>query len=229
TTEENWLYSEIHLHKYLKNPEEAKSFRKYSSKKINCVCPNCNKEKKMMISNLVLRGFSCQHCKTGLSFPEKLLVSLLELNDIEFEKEKRYEELGNYRYDFYLPEHNLIVETHGEQHYRQSTGSFGNLLKVQESDLVKKQFCESKNIDYIAIDCRKSEISFILDNINSFEKLKGLFPSQNLEDIQESIMQKSKYKNIKEILRDRELGMTYSDLGRKYGYTDNVAYSILKR
>lgn len=58
--------------KFLKNKEDGKNFTKYSGKKIKCVCPECKKEKEVIVSNLVQQGFSCDECNgTSLDFSFK--------------------------------------------------------------------------------------------------------------------------------------------------------------
>ena len=50
---------------------------------------------------------------------------------------------GCYRYDFYLPEKNVIIEVHGEQHFGNDPNEFGGVLdpvKEQENDKVKYEY-----------------------------------------------------------------------------------------
>ena len=54
------------------------------------------------------------------------------------------------RYDFYLPEHNLLIEYDGEFHYENT--SLGNDLKRQkEYDQIKNYYAKSKGIELIRI------------------------------------------------------------------------------
>ena len=47
----------------------------------------------------------------------------------------------NYRYDFYLLDYNVIIEMHGEQHYKNSFESIGgmSLEEVQLNDKMKNK------------------------------------------------------------------------------------------
>lgn len=225
----NWLYAEKHLLQYLKNPEDAKNYTKRSNKQIDCVCPHCSREKKMTVNKLYDRGLTCRYCSTSTSYPEKLMASLLELNDIEFESEKQFSELKGYRYDFYLLESNTIIEMHGIQHYEEASGFYkGHLAKTQKSDLIKKQFCESQNITYIEIDSRVSNMKFILKNVNN-SSLEKLLSNQNIVELSRLIEEKSNYKNIEEMISDRENGLSYAEIGKKYGYQPQLANIIIKR
>ncbi|MFD2829227.1 helix-turn-helix domain-containing protein [Corticicoccus populi] len=227
--EGNWLYSETHLHKYFENPEEAKLYTRKSGEKINCICPNCKKPKQSIVCEIVNRGFSCNYCSTNTSYSEKLLSSLLDINKINYIPQKSFKE-NRFKYDFYLPEYNFIIETHGIQHYEESTGYFkDSLTEIQENDLLKKEFCESKKLSYIEIDCRKSEMKFILDNINKNTYLRDLFKNQDLEELSILIQKKSNHKNILTMVDDRRNGMTYKQIGTKHGYSEHTIANILKR
>ena len=55
------------------------------------------------------------------------------------------------RFDFYLPKQNIIIEVHGEQHYKDSN-FFGKTLQEQQRiDKYKKDFCIKSGYKYIEI------------------------------------------------------------------------------
>ena len=73
---------------------------------------------------------------------------------------------SNYKYDFYIPSINCIIETHGKQHYEESTGSWHNLKVVQKNDKHKEILAKNNNIiNYIIIDCRESNLDWIRNSI----------------------------------------------------------------
>ena len=84
----------------------------------------------------------------------------------DYELEKTIE---NKRYDGFIPEYNILIEMHGEQHYRQM-GKGKSLQEEQKNDKYKKQLALSLGFEeqkYLQIDCRKSNFDFIKDNILS--------------------------------------------------------------
>lgn len=99
---------------------------------------------------------------------ERIVGSLLELNNIEFRIEKTFDDLPRKRFDFYLPKENILIEVHGEQHYTQSN-IFGSLEDIQESDKIKKEYAKSNNIEYVEIPAKKSEIPSIRNSIKRTE------------------------------------------------------------
>lgn len=73
---------------------------------------------------------------------------------------------GNYRYDFYIDKFNMIIETHGRQHYEENANWEKSLSEIQENDKNKERFARVNGIhNYIILDCRKSEIEWIKNSI----------------------------------------------------------------
>ena len=81
--------------------------------------------------------------------------------EIVFQKEKQFEDcvdINKLKFDFYLPDLNIIIEYDGEQHYQISR--FGNkdydtakieFEQVQKRDAIKTKWCVEKNIKLIRI------------------------------------------------------------------------------
>lgn len=149
--------------------EDAKKYTKGSHKKITVTCPDCGEEKSILVYNLYKnKSISCS-CGDGYSYPEKIMVDLLNQLNINFMTQlskTTFEWCGKYKYDFYLPYYNIIIETHGRQHYDENTNFKMSLREVQENDKYKKDLALNNNIKkYIIIDCSKSDIDYIRNNI----------------------------------------------------------------
>lgn len=136
-----------------------------SDKKLKFLCEECNHVSDKAINKVKKYGFSCSNCSDGISYPEKFMSNLLRQLNIDFEVQKTFDWSKNKRYDFYIKSLNLIIETHGVQHYKESLR--GRTLKEeQENDLFKKTIAESKlSLNYIEIDCRISSVEYIKNNI----------------------------------------------------------------
>ena len=145
-----------------------------------CGCINKNKS----IYNIARTGFSCERCSDGISYPEKFIIKLLEQLSIYYKHSKYFTWLANRQYDFFIPSHNCIVEAHGEQHYKERFQHHNNsrsLEKEQENDMFKKrQAIENGISNYIEIDCRKSDLVFIKNNILN-SKLSILFDLNKID------------------------------------------------
>lgn len=104
---------------------------------------------------IFLRGNRCPLCRESKG--ERLVRNYLTELEVEFEREKRYEDLkssGSYMpYDFYLPNHNLLIEYDGEQHFK-PTGYFGGDEKLESQkrrDSMKNKYALENNIRLLRI------------------------------------------------------------------------------
>lgn len=71
-----------------------------------------------------LSGGGCQKCSNGISRGEKKIQMFLDEHGIIYEREKRFHKLygatknSRLRYDFFLPDYNILMEYDGEHHFR---------------------------------------------------------------------------------------------------------------
>ena len=202
-TTDSWLAA------WLKNPEDGYLYCSGSNKKLDWKCPDCGEELYGYTPNLMRSyqgSFPCKKCGKGTSYPNRFMYNLLlELNE-EFIPEKSFAWSNGKIYDFYLPNRNMIIEMHGKQHYTY-TGLPTSVEYQQKNDKYKKELAEKNGIEYyIIIDARKSDASFIFDNILNSE-LSNHFNLSNI-DVQ-SIHEKSTTKYIFEVI---DLMKQYNDV-----------------
>lgn len=203
--------------------DEAIQYQCTSHDRIFPVCPKCGEisSKPIKIISLYTRGMSCSCSNNGMSFPEKILYSLLEqLNiDFVFQASTAYLKFNSDSlriYDFYLPQYSMIIETHGMQHYK-NIKNWNNSDNQNENDIYKKQIAKDNGIDkYIEIDCRYSKIKWIKNAI-----MNSILPqilNFKEDDINWKICSDYKYKDlIKRICEDYNNNyFTTSELAEKY-------------
>lgn len=175
--------------KFFKNKEDSTKYSYGSGQKTDIVCPFCKHEKRMTIKNLFTYGFSCSICGDGISYPEKLIGNMLIKAKIEFETQLTKSSFGwcdNFKYDFYLPKYSCIIETNGIQHYASNGfSSIGRSLEEeQKNDKIKRELALSNGIKYyIELDCRYSNLDYIINSIEQTE-LKSLIKLSQ-EDLKE--------------------------------------------
>jgi hypothetical protein len=169
-----------HIINLLNNPNDAYKITSGTTKKIEFKCSDCGFIDKRIVNNVVRFGFKCKKCSDGISYPEKFMMNLLEQSKIKYEIQKSFSWSDNKFYDFYLPNLNCIIETHGEQHYvRRKTYRNRSLQEEQKNDLHKEQMALKNNIgNYIVINCMDSTLEFIKNNILNSELNKLLILSQ---------------------------------------------------
>jgi transposase len=147
--------------------EQAKKLTSNSRQEINFICPNCKKVKTIVLNQLTTRGLGCE-CGDGISYPEKLMINVLKSLNITYKRQISYDD-GEHRYDFYLPQYGVILETHGLQHYEERQ-DWGGLEKQQNIDKYKRQLALQNGIlneNYHEIDCRYSNLKWCRINIET--------------------------------------------------------------
>lgn len=222
----NDLTNHPEILKFLKDENDSTKFTQGSGKKVLCMCPQCGFEKKLMVASLVRVGFSCEFCSGSMSFGERYVYSYLEILEIKFFYQYRFSGLKNRFYDFYLPEHNTIIETHGKQHYTQTHASYMNLEEIQTIDRLKKEFVLSKDITYCEINCSVSTTDFIKKRLPS-EIFIPLSPEQEKE--LKNRMHVLRYLPYhKSLIEDYQKGLRSKDIQEKYGISNYKLVKILK-
>jgi len=105
-----------------------------------------------------------------ISVGEKLIEYWLNKNSINYEKQKTFNECKNrkrLRYDFYLPNQNLLIEYDGRQHFK-SIECFGGEtgFEIQKnSDKLKSEYAEKNNINLLRIPyTERKNLSDVLKN-----------------------------------------------------------------
>lgn len=91
-----------------------------------------------------------------MSSLEKKIYDLLQEGRFHIEREKIFKDCYNglYRYDFYLPEINTVLEINGVQHYAYTKRFFKNkteFLKAQERDRRKISYALARGMKIYCI------------------------------------------------------------------------------
>ena len=163
--------------------KDAKTHTRRSDKKIIVLCPDCRRTKIITISNICRDSNIRCVCSDNIPYTEKIIFNVLSQLNIDFKiqlTKTTFEWCDKYRYDFYFKHNNEehIIETNGIQHYQQTTGYFIKTLEEEQvNDMLKKELALGNGIkeeNYIIIDCRKSELEFIKQNILN-SRLSELF------------------------------------------------------
>lgn len=133
--------------------------------KCECECGNTN----IYWGNNLIRGYnqSCG-CLKG-SFGENKIISILREAEIPFIREYVFDDFKPYRYDFYLPSYNRLIEFDGEQHYQECSGAWNTepLADRQSRDRLKNNYANENNIDLVRIPYwvkDKIDLEMILGN-----------------------------------------------------------------
>lgn len=140
-----------------------------SRTKIKYLCTRCGYEHSATPTNL-LTGYGCPRCKS-VSRGESRIEAFLKENNIIYEKEKCFDDCRDQlplRFDFYLPDYNMVIEFQGEQHY-QVGYCFGSTKEEAEKgfeilikhDEIKREYCRKTD---------KTEVEICYTDIKNVEK-----------------------------------------------------------
>ncbi len=89
---------------------------------------------------------------------EKIIESMLMQLDYTYEKEKSFPEFKAYRYDFYIPSENIVIEVDGQQHYVGWGHDPISLRESKKRDAIKNQFCIDNFIKILRIKYDKIDM-----------------------------------------------------------------------
>ncbi len=120
---------------------------KKSSLKVSIICKKHDKSF-LQTPNKHLGGrLGCSSC-SRISAGERRILEYLDSNKINYKREKSFAgcvSINNIRmrFDFYLPDHNLLIEYDGEQHFRPI--NFSRLCNSEQEFINRKKNDKIKN------------------------------------------------------------------------------------
>jgi very-short-patch-repair endonuclease len=149
-----WKYPQVFdiwSDKNIKSPYE---YKPHSKEKVYWKCSNNeHKDYKRKISESYDAEFRCPTC--NFSKGEKEIEKYLKANEIKFISQMEFKELiglkgGNLSYDFYVPQHNVLLEYDGEFHYQPIRGK-ERFNRQNTHDKLKDEYAKNNKIKLIRI------------------------------------------------------------------------------
>ena len=171
------------LIKYLYNKEDAYKYTPQSNKKIEVICPDCSHIRKIQVSKLNNRRWSCPACSDSVSYPNKFsraLLNQLSVKNIIFEYNPDWAK--PYRYDNYF-EYNdkkYILEMDGGLGHGNEDFHHLKDIKGLKVDKLKDRLAKNNDIEVIRIDCLFSDFEYIKENLIK-SKLNELFDLSKID------------------------------------------------
>ena len=174
-----------HIGKMLKNYEEGYKHTIGTRVKLPFICPHCQSEIVKSPYKLSVGEASCHYCRDTISFGEKLIREILKERNIEYAHDVRTKWSGSKRYDFHIPSLNMIIETHGSQHYGVE-GSWNkteeNYLQQVENDNYKEELAFRNGIEhYIVLDTSVADIDYVLKQIMNLPYLNSILKVEEID------------------------------------------------
>ena len=163
------LYPSKAKHWSSNNNKTAFEVSSRSGDKYKFICENCGEEfdKRLADLNRSNCGVICNNCNS--SSLEQKTKEILEKYNIKYKREVSFENLlgeGNspLRFDFYLPDYNVLIECQGIQHERWIEGwiTKEGFERQLEHDERKYKWCKENN---------KTLIEIWYDSIDNIENI----------------------------------------------------------
>ena len=163
--------------------EEAKLYTKSSECLISPICSDCGriKDKKIKICDIYKNHSIACICSDKVSYPNKLAYSLLnQINEVYkfdcLEREYSPNWIGSRSYDNYFVYNGkeYILEMDGGWHTKDNKMSGQTKEESKQIDDEKDRLANKNRIEVIRIDCCKSDLKFIKQNILT-SRLNNLF------------------------------------------------------
>jgi len=167
------------LIKYIKNKADADNYSINSGKSVIIVCDKCKNEREVRIQDFVRYGVRCKKCHNiKISIPEKFARGFLNEVGLDFIPQYKPSWSEGKIYDFYIPSLNMIIETHGEQHYKERglNSKFKlSLLEQVNIDVKKRNLAKINGIEkYAELDCRVSDMKYLKKVFSNYFKFINL-------------------------------------------------------
>lgn len=155
---------------------------KNCNKKFWFTCPECKHDFKSNLSSISGRNRWCPYCKNKT---EKMFADWLVDEKIPFEREKKFDWCINLEtdrhlpFDFYLPNHNVIIEIDGRQHVEEVKHFKNSFETIQERDGYKENCAIENGIHVIRIcqeDIFHNRIDWGKQVLERLEEIKNKEP-----------------------------------------------------
>lgn len=173
-----------HIGKMLKNYEDGYKYTIGTCTNLVFICPHCGQDIKKNPYKILQGEYACQHCRDTIPFGEKLIREILKERKVEFRHDVQLEWSGTKRYDFYIEKWNMIIETHGVQHYGMNSGwnkTEQDLEKQQSNDKLKEELAINNGIaHYVVLDTSKQDVNHALSQIIEIEELNSKLKVETL-------------------------------------------------
>ena len=149
-----------------------------TQRKILHRCLTCKHEWDIKPGRILYNKTGCPICKSSKG--ERNINNLLISHGIEYIREYGIHVNGNsYRFDFYLPKENILIEYDGIQHFETNEyfGGDEGFEIIKQSDNIKNQYCIDNNIDLIRINYKDdydsilSKMSHILSEYDKVDNI----------------------------------------------------------
>ena len=211
----------------LADKDDAYKYTFCSHQVIDFKCKYCGKILPNSIQEVYrYKHFTCPACSDGVSYPNKVMNIVLKNLNILYKQEYRIDEYS-YRYDFYIPHIETIVEMHGRQHYDEWT--LGNVSLEERRIIDKNKYdlaIQNGIKKYVTIDCRNTDFNYIKNNIINSALLELI----NIHDVDWNKCEMESCKSI--VVKSATMyndGMRIGEIAKQLSFSIDAIRKYLKQ
>lgn len=219
---------------YLVNKEDAYKYTPSASKIIKTKCVFCGEERDYRISQLTANPYVCYRCGKNTSIYERIFYEFLTMYNVDFIPQLSSANMrwcGKYRYDFYIPKLNTIVELNGNQHYQIQGIYDRSFEEIHENDMEKLHLAFKNGIEGYSVfafgKARKNKIIDIIYNHPIIDELN--IDKSNLKQNLDECYKRAFTKKTIEICQyyTSHPELSAKDIGKKFGVSSTkVLYAL---
>lgn len=191
----SWFWNQDDIHKYGCG----------STKKVYFKCPDCGEKLGPFQIRIVhtYKKLLCKKCGDTTSYPERVVFSFFKEMGIDIDSHKSFKWSKGKEYDFYSEKLSLIVETHGEQHYKDNNFFKTTAEQQRLNDLEKETLAKQAGIkNYIQLNCAKDDFEYIKNNIVNNKSLQSIFSYNIMANLNWDSIKENSLKKTQKIIID---------------------------
>ena len=214
--------------------QDAKTHTYGSGDKVKVTCPDCKKTKTIRISDVYKKHSILCNCSDKTSYPNKFAYSLLDqLNEIykfeHLEHEYSPDWIKPKRYDNYFIYNGkeYILEMDGGFHFNDNKMSGQSKEQSKTIDDYKDLKARERGIKVIRIDCMKSNLEYIKQNI--IVELGSIFNLTNIDWLEIERFALSNLVKQACNYKKNNINMTTNDISKIMGFTYSTIIKYLKQ
>jgi len=124
--------------------------------KVKIICKKCGLVFEVTPLNHLYSSSGCPYC--NFSKGEQKIKNFLNENGIDFTSQYTFptcKSIGLLRFDFYVPDYNLLIEFQGKQHFQKVSGKWNDtdesFQKRQTNDKIKRRWATSNKYNFLEI------------------------------------------------------------------------------
>lgn len=122
--------------------------------KIILICKKHNYEFNQIPRQHLNGNVCCPKCFKIISIGEKVIRDILLSKGVKSVEQYSFKDCKSkhiLKFDFYLPDYNIIIEYDGRQHFKKGWNSESEFERTKINDIIKTKYCLENNIKLIRI------------------------------------------------------------------------------